>query len=160
VTDLCPPLQVKVLSRHLLRRTKQETIGHLMRGKADNVVFCKMSDVQTRVYRRLLQSPDFQLLISKDLPCTCGSHLTRVECCHRTAPDGVIWSYLHQEDPDGCDWCPYCIVLPCLTKLQQVGDDLLDQLALTQVCCNLSSFGAICSCPQHLQFCLQPNTAT
>ncbi|KAG0630503.1 hypothetical protein M758_1G182900 [Ceratodon purpureus] len=115
---------VKVLSRHLLRRTKQETIGHLMRGKVDNVVFCKMSDVQTRVYRRLLQSPDFQLLISKDLPCTCGSHLTRVECCHRTAPDGVIWSYLHQDNPDGCDWCPFCIVLPCLTKLQQVSNHL------------------------------------
>lgn len=111
---------MKVLSRHLLRRTKEGTIGHLMRGKADNVVFCKMSDVQTRVYRRLLRSPDFQLLISKDSPCSCGSHLTRVECCHRTAPDGVIWSYLHQDDPDGCDWCPFCIVLPCLTKLQQV----------------------------------------
>lgn len=35
---------VKVLSRHLLRRTKEGTIGHLMRGKADNVVFCKMSE--------------------------------------------------------------------------------------------------------------------
>lgn len=115
---------VKVLSRHLLRRTKQETIGHLMRGKVDNVVFCKMSDVQSRVYRRLLRSPDFQLLISKDLPCTCGSHLTRVECCHRTAPDGVIWSYLHRENPDGCEWCPFCIVLPCLTKLQQVSNHL------------------------------------
>lgn len=119
---------MKVLSHQLLRRTKQETIGHLMRGKVDNVVFCKMSDVQTRVYRRLLRSPDFQLLISKDLPCTCGSQLTRVECCHRTAPDGVIWPYLHQDDPGGCEWCPFCIVLPCLTKLQQVGDDLRDQL--------------------------------
>lgn len=121
VVNIAIFLQVKVLSRHLLRRTKQETIGHLMRGKADNVVFCKMSDVQIRVYRRLLQSPDFQLLISKDKPCSCGSHLTRVECCHRTAPDGVIWSYLHRENPDGCEWCPFCIVLPCLTKLQQVG---------------------------------------
>lgn len=137
---------MKVLSRHLLRRTKQETIGHLMRGKVDNVVFCKMSDVQTRVYRRLLRSPDFQLLISKDLPCTCGSHLTRVECCHRTAPDGVVWSYLHREDPDGCEWCPFCIVLPCLTKLQQVSDDLQDRLTsasclakLFNFCSNLSS---------------------
>lgn len=115
---------VKVLGRHLLRRTKQETIGHLMRGKADNVVFCKMSDLQIQAYRRLLRSPDFQLLISKDLPCTCGSHLTRVECCHRTAPDGVIWSYLHRENPDGCECCPLCIVLPCLIKLQQVSNHL------------------------------------
>lgn len=115
------PLQVKLISQHLLRRTKGETIGHLMLGKEDNVVFCKMSDVQHRVYRRLLQSPDFQLLVNKDLPCSCGSHLSRVECCHRIAPDGVIWSYLHSDNPDGCDHCPFCLVLPCLVKLQQVG---------------------------------------
>ena len=137
---------MKVFNCYLLRRTKQETIGHLMRGKADNVVFCKMSDVQTRVYRRLLRSPDFQLLISKGLPCTCGSHLTRVECCHRTAPDGVIWSYLHRKKPDGCDWCPYCIVLPCLTKLQQVSDDLEGQLTFESCLLqNSSRFSAISS---------------
>ncbi|CAM6068482.1 unnamed protein product [Sphagnum tenellum] len=115
---------VKLISQHLLRRTKGETIGHLMLGKEDNVVFCKMSDVQHRVYRRLLQSPDFQLLVNKDLPCSCGSHLSRVECCHRIAPDGVIWSYLHSDNPDGCDHCPFCLVLPCLVKLQQVSNHL------------------------------------
>ncbi|KAH9310964.1 hypothetical protein KI387_025999 [Taxus chinensis] len=115
---------LRVLQKYLLRRTKRETIGHLMRGKEDNVVFCAMSPLQRRVYKRLLGSPDFQSLISKDLPCSCGSHLTRVECCHMTVPDGIIWSYLHRNNPDGCDSCPFCLVLPCLVKLQQVSNHL------------------------------------
>ena len=50
---------LRVLQKYLLRRTKGETIGHLMRGKEDNVVFCAMSPLQRRVYKRLLESPDF-----------------------------------------------------------------------------------------------------
>ncbi|XP_031481063.1 switch 2 isoform X1 [Nymphaea colorata] len=113
-----------VLQKYLLRRTKQETIGHLMMGKEDNVVFCAMSELQKRVYRRMLDQPDVQALIQKDVPCSCGSPLTRAECCHRTAPKGIIWSYLHRDSPDGCDSCPFCLVLPCLIKLQQISNHL------------------------------------
>lgn len=109
-----------VLRKHMLRRTKEETIGHLMMGKEDNVVFCAMSELQKRVYRRMLQLPDIQCLINKDLPCSCGSPLKQVECCKRIVPDGIIWRYLHKDNPDGCDSCPFCLVLPCLAKLQQV----------------------------------------
>lgn len=111
---------VAVLRKYLLRRTKEETIGHLMMGKEDNVVFCTMSDLQKRAYRRLLQLPEIQCLINKDLPCSCGSPLTQVECCKRIVPDGIIWRYLHRDNLDGCDSCPFCLVLPCLVKLQQV----------------------------------------
>ncbi|XP_066368083.1 switch 2-like isoform X1 [Miscanthus floridulus] len=116
---------VSVLRKFLLRRTKEETIGHLMLGKEDNIVFCKMSDVQKRVYRRMLQQPDIQILINRDVPCSCGSPLPQVECCKRTEPDGVIWSYLHRDNPDeGCSICPFCLVLPCLVKLQQISNHL------------------------------------
>ncbi|KAG9439253.1 hypothetical protein H6P81_019418 [Aristolochia fimbriata] len=115
---------VSVLRIYLLRRTKEETIGHLMRGKEDNVVFCAMSELQKRVYRRTLELPEFQCLINKDLPCSCGSPLTQVECCKRIVPNGVIWTYLHRDNPDGCDSCPYCLVLPCLIKLQQISNHL------------------------------------
>lgn len=111
---------VSVLQKYMLRRTKDETIGHLMLGKEDNVVFCAMSELQKRVYQRTLQLPDIQCLINKDLPCSCGSPLKQVECCKRTVPDGVIWPYLHRDNPEGCDSCPFCLVLPCLVKLQQV----------------------------------------
>lgn len=111
---------VAVLRKYMLRRTKEETIGHLMLGKEDNVVFCAMSELQKRVYRRMLQIPEIQCLINKDLPCGCGSPLKQVECCKRIVPDGIIWSYLHRDNPEGCDSCPFCLVLPCLVKLQQV----------------------------------------
>ncbi|KAF4386473.1 hypothetical protein G4B88_006729, partial [Cannabis sativa] len=115
---------VTVLRKYLLRRTKEETIGHLMMGKEDNVVFCAMSELQKRAYRRMLQLPDFQCLINKDLPCSCGSPLTQAGCCKRIIPNGLIWPYLHKDNPDGCDSCPFCIVLPCLVKLQQVSNHL------------------------------------
>ncbi|GAB4824915.1 Swi5 complex subunit Swi2 [Ancistrocladus abbreviatus] len=115
---------VVVLQKYLLRRTKEETIGHLMLGKEDNVVFCAMNELQKRAYRRMLQQPEIQCLINKDLPCSCGSPLTQVECCRRTVPDGIIWNYLHRDSPDGCDSCPFCVVLPCLIKLQQISNHL------------------------------------
>lgn len=111
---------VGILRKYMLRRTKEETIGHLMLGKEDNVVFCAMSELQKRVYKRMLQLPDIQCLINKDLPCGCGSPLIQVQCCKRTVPDGIIWPFLHRDNPEGCDSCPFCIVLPCLIKLQQV----------------------------------------
>ncbi|XP_047334780.1 switch 2 [Impatiens glandulifera] len=113
-----------VLHKYVLRRTKEETIGHLMLGKEDNVVFCAMSEVQKRVYRRMLQLPEIQCLINKDKPCSCGSPLTQGQCCRRIVPDGVIWRYLHKDSSDGCDSCPSCLVLPCLVKLQQISNHL------------------------------------
>ncbi|KAL3697794.1 hypothetical protein R1sor_011870 [Riccia sorocarpa] len=114
-----------VLRKYFLRRTKQQTIAHLLNGKEDNVIFCSMTPLQKRAYRRILQSPDFQALIGKALPCTCGSPLKRGQCCYRIVPNGVIWPYLHKDSPeDGCDYCPNCLVLPCLTKLQQVSNHL------------------------------------
>ncbi|XP_019414033.1 PREDICTED: switch 2 [Lupinus angustifolius] len=115
---------VAVLRKYMLRRTKEETIGHLMMGKEDNIVFCAMSDVQKRVYTRMLQLPEIQCLINKDMDCSCGSPLKQVECCKRIVPDGIIWAYLHKDNPDGCDSCPFCLVLPCLVKLQQISNHL------------------------------------
>ncbi|KFK42719.1 snf2 super family [Arabis alpina] len=115
---------VNVLRKYMLRRTKEETIGHLMMGKEDNVVFCQMSELQKRVYQRMLQLPEIQCLVNKDKPCACGSPLKQSECCRRIVPDGPIWSYLHRENPDGCDSCPFCLVLPCLVKLQQISNHL------------------------------------
>ncbi|XP_010457390.1 PREDICTED: switch 2 [Camelina sativa] len=115
---------VSLLRKYLLRRTKDETIGHLMMGKEDNVVFCQMSQLQKRVYQRMLQLPEIQCLVNKDNPCACGSPLKQSECCRRIIPDGTMWSYLHRDNPDGCDSCPFCLVLPCLLKLQQISNHL------------------------------------
>ncbi|KAG0479370.1 hypothetical protein HPP92_010228 [Vanilla planifolia] len=115
---------VTVLQKYLLRRTKEAKIGHLMLGKQDNVFFCAMSDLQKRVYRRMLELPEIQCLVNMDLPCGCGSPLIQVECCNRIVPNSIIWSYLHKENPEGCDLCPLRLVLPCLIKLQQISNHL------------------------------------
>eukprot|EP00850_Spirogloea_muscicola_P018883 SM000178S03448 [mRNA] locus=s178:15812:21737:- [translate_table: standard] len=114
---------VSVLKRFMLRRTKDETIGHLMLGKEDNIVFCTMSPLQRQVYHRILGSPDMQLLIQKDEPCSCGSRLIRAECHHQVAEDGILWKHMHK-DGQACEQCPFCLILPCLTKLQQVSNHL------------------------------------
>lgn len=131
---------VSVLQKYLLRRTKEETIGHLMLGKEDNVVFCAMSALQKRVYQRILQLPDIQCLINKDNPCSCGSPLKQVECCKRIVPDGIIWPYLHRDNPDGCDSCPFCLVLPCLVKLQQVIFKIYWKLFLKQLVASMKEY--------------------
>eukprot|EP00897_Mesotaenium_endlicherianum_P002953 jgi/Mesen1/2686/ME000167S01842 len=117
---------VEVLARHMVRRTKGATMGHLLsHGKEDNVVFCAMAPLQKAVYRRVLRSPDFRLLALKDEPCSCGGPRVRSGCCHVADESGPIWAYLHA-DMGGrpCDRCPFCLVLPCLTKLQQVSNHL------------------------------------
>ncbi|KAL2937806.1 Switch 2 [Bienertia sinuspersici] len=111
---------VALLNSYLLRRTKEETIGNLMLGKEDNIVFCEMSELQKRAYKRMLQQPEIRCLMNKDHPCSCGSPLTQGECHNRVVPDGIIWNYLHKDSPDGCNWCPNCLILPCILKLQQV----------------------------------------
>ncbi|KAL2937790.1 Switch 2 [Bienertia sinuspersici] len=111
---------VALLNSYLLRRTKEETIGNLMLGKEDNIVFCEMSELQKRAYKRMLQQPEIRCLMNKDHPCSCGSPLTQGECHNRIVPDGIIWNYLHKDSPDGCNWCPNCLILPCILKLQQV----------------------------------------
>ncbi|KNA16495.1 hypothetical protein SOVF_088640 isoform A [Spinacia oleracea] len=115
---------VALLKSYLLRRTKDETIGNLMMGKEDNIVFCEMSALQKRAYKRMLQQPEIQCLMNKDLPCSCGSPLTQGECHNRIVSDGVIWRYLHKDSPDGCNWCPNCLILPCILKLQQISNHL------------------------------------
>ncbi|GAA0186532.1 damaged DNA-binding protein [Lithospermum erythrorhizon] len=35
-----------------------------------------------------------------------------------------MWPYFHKDNPEGCDSCPYCLVLPCLVKLQQISNHL------------------------------------
>ncbi|GMH36245.1 hypothetical protein BSKO_04113 [Bryopsis sp. KO-2023] len=88
---------VKALSKVLLRRTKV-VIQDQMPKKQDNVVFCELSLQQGKAYKRLLSSPDVQLLVNSDNPCRCGSGLTQAKCCQKHASredGGVLWPQFH-----------------------------------------------------------------
>lgn len=86
-----------VVDTYLLRRTKALIADQLPR-KRDYVVFCDLSDLQRRAYRRVLESPDGQLLVRCAEPCDCGSNRARCHCCHQHAPredGGVLWPQYH-----------------------------------------------------------------
>ncbi|CAI5463945.1 unnamed protein product [Closterium sp. Yama58-4] len=121
---------VRALARVLLRRHKDDLQGSLkLPGKRDMIVVCPMTQLQRRVYQRCLKLPDFQLLSRKDEPCSCGGPRKRSECHHKgddgekMGGGGVLWSSLH---PDGlcCPRCPFCVLFPCLSKLQQISNHL------------------------------------
>ncbi|KAJ3289583.1 hypothetical protein HDU79_003937 [Rhizoclosmatium sp. JEL0117] len=82
-----------VLQKFMLRRTKS-LIAHQMPKKEDKIVFCPMSETQTKVYSSLLKSDDFQLLIRKDERCDCrnaimDASLTRGKCCYSRNSENV-----------------------------------------------------------------------
>ncbi|CAI7901108.1 unnamed protein product, partial [Closterium sp. NIES-54] len=121
---------VRALARVLLRRHKDDLQGSLkLPGKRDMIVVCPMTSLQRRVYQRCLKLPDFQLLSRKDEQCSCGGPRKRSECHHKgdggeeMGGGGVLWSSLH---PDGlcCPRCPFCVLFPCLSKLQQISNHL------------------------------------
>ncbi|CAL8464574.1 g4109 [Coccomyxa elongata] len=139
----------KLLKQYMLRRTKESTIKDQLPKKMDNIVFCKLAPLQMRAYRRVLNTPDFQLLVRSEEKCDCGSGSIRAKCCYteaRPGEGGVLWPHFHlctcdnaydecsnpkgckRHRPNGCEFgrlrCPYCLVLPCLTILQKISNHL------------------------------------
>jgi SNF2 family DNA or RNA helicase len=79
------------LNRVMLRRLKEDTIANLLSAKKEFVVFCPLSELQIRCYKRVLNSPDYQLLLRKDEPCDCGrADQTRGKCCHGGGGGGLF----------------------------------------------------------------------
>ena len=64
-------LKEGVLVKHVLRRTKREVLRDMPK-KEEMIVFCEMTERQCDVYKRVLASPDCQLLLRKDELCPCG----------------------------------------------------------------------------------------
>ena len=79
----------KTLATLMLRR-KKEKIAHQLPKKKEMVVFCNLSELQIRTYKRILASPDFQLILRKDEPCDCGrAGMLRGKCCHGGGEEGA-----------------------------------------------------------------------
>ncbi|CAM9156448.1 unnamed protein product, partial [Laminaria digitata] len=119
----------------VLRRTKEEVLGDLLRGKTGTVVFCKLTPVQSEIYRTVLSLPEFKLLAAAADPCQCGRPNSRSgSCCgvwpsDDSSPDlvdprAVLWRKQHPtlETCGPKPACPYCCSFPALTKLQKVSN--------------------------------------
>ena len=123
-----------LLRKYVLTRKKRDVLRDALPSKVDNVVFCELAPLQLRVYRRLLDTPEFSLLARADESCDCGSGERRARCCHRLPPDGEpapLWECYHDVDlgereheEGGCKMCPYCLILPCMTILAKVSNHL------------------------------------
>ncbi|EJU00345.1 hypothetical protein DACRYDRAFT_23259 [Dacryopinax primogenitus] len=81
----------RLLPGMFLRRTKEIIKGQLPK-KTDNVVFCRLTERQTAVYKLFLQHPDVDIIIKHAEPCECGSKKSRGECHHKFLTTSDPWS--------------------------------------------------------------------
>ncbi|KAL3868004.1 hypothetical protein ACJMK2_040844 [Sinanodonta woodiana] len=82
-----------------IRRTKK-LIADQLPQKDDNVVFCKLSQIQTSIYKTILSHPDMQLVFHMDDPCDCNSGLSQNKCCHKKTLTGesiksLMFTFMH-----------------------------------------------------------------
>ncbi|GAA5906753.1 hypothetical protein JCM8208_006377 [Rhodotorula glutinis] len=83
-------LVTSLLPNFWIRRTKDDRNVQLqLPPKTDNVVLCPLTPLQQRVYRRLLQLEDVQIMLTADDPCPCGERdekglpYRRGSCCEQ-----------------------------------------------------------------------------
>lgn len=71
-----------------LYRTK-ESVQLQLPQKTDMIVLCPLTPLQKEVYRRMIASPDVELMLTIKEPCECGAtdenglNLSKGECCHQ-----------------------------------------------------------------------------
>ena len=111
----------RLIDAWMLQRFKTIIADQLPR-KDDNIVFCALAPKQREVYRRIVDSPDVQLLVRADDECWCGSGLPTKEC-HPFDPDGVLCRFKHP-DNEACPNCPNCIAFPAMNQLQKAANHL------------------------------------
>ena len=79
----------QLISTMMLQR-KKDIIAHQLPKKEEKVVFCRMSDLQQRVYQRVLSSIDFQTVLRRNEECDCDNSCgKRGECCYQTVPSPI-----------------------------------------------------------------------
>ncbi|GFN83057.1 DNA excision repair protein ercc-6-like 2, partial [Plakobranchus ocellatus] len=83
----------------LLRRTKK-LIANQMPNKEELVVMCRLTDLQTSVYKAILGHPDMHLVLQAEDPCDCKSGKQRASCCYKRRADGtkvwgLVFSFMH-----------------------------------------------------------------
>lgn len=103
---LCSKRLSEKIKKIVLRRDKT-LIKDSLPSKEDHVVFCTMTDNQMEIYKRVLDSPDYQLLRKIGQKCECGSDLLCIECCHKDQIDEKDLKKL---------------VLPAITRIRKIAN--------------------------------------
>jgi DNA excision repair protein ERCC-6-like 2 len=67
------------LSEFVLRRDKK-IIADKLPSKEDRIVFCPLTEMQMKVYKRILELPEIVALKQSARKCFCGSGRANGEC--------------------------------------------------------------------------------
>ncbi|XP_013393762.1 DNA excision repair protein ERCC-6-like 2 isoform X1 [Lingula anatina] len=94
----CKQKVAAIKNKYMLRRTKNLLLDQLP-SKEDLVVYCKLTDMQTDIYKAILNQPDVVYILTQGDPCECSSGRTRGHCCYEKIGDQDIRSltltYMH-----------------------------------------------------------------
>ena len=66
----------------MIRRMKS-LISEQLPKKDDNVVFCRLSQLQTSIYKTILDHPNMDLVLHMEDPCGCDSGIPQSKCCKK-----------------------------------------------------------------------------
>lgn len=117
---------------YYLRREKAINPQFQKVKKCDQVVFCDLTPLQMRAYKRILAMPEFDLLRRGEEICDCKRHSRRKRkiCCYQTpmsigvsSDDAVIWSRFHPKG-EACRYCPDCMGLVCVAQLLKLANHM------------------------------------
>ncbi|KAH3696910.1 hypothetical protein DPMN_084393, partial [Dreissena polymorpha] len=72
----------------MIRRLKT-LISDQLPKKDDSVVFCRLSQLQTSIYKTILSHPHMASVLHSEDPCVCDSGQPQGMCCNKTAADGI-----------------------------------------------------------------------
>ncbi|KAL4236647.1 DNA excision repair protein ERCC-6-like 2 [Mactra antiquata] len=83
----------------MIRRVKS-LISDQLPKKDDNVVFCRLSQLQISMYKTILDQPGMDLVLHMDDPCHCDSGEPQSKCCKKKSPDGqsiksLMFTFMH-----------------------------------------------------------------
>jgi SNF2 family DNA or RNA helicase len=110
-SDRLKELRGNVLEKVFLQRKK--TILNSLKGKSDLIVMCDVTPIQARVYKEILQLPEYEILLSDD-----HTRLPYLENTTDIDPRAVIWKKISGNASS--QKSVTCCILPCIMKLLQI----------------------------------------
>ncbi|CAM9726001.1 unnamed protein product, partial [Ectocarpus fasciculatus] len=142
----------KLVTKYMLQRFKEVELSDELKSKEDIVVFCSLSDIQSRIYEHLLSLHDFDNCRFHHAECPCGSALERkgdqLHCVTNSSSEDKLLC----EEYEDCPSCPHCISLPCIMTLMKVASHPL----LFQVDASCSDKSKNEDKMNFLRYCLTP----
>lgn len=113
-----------------LERKKEVVLKDTLTVKREKVVFCELSEIQKKIYRRILTLPDFQLLRFANAPCECGvnsSYFRGYKKC-RSHMEQLNYQRRHKDDLVPKKKC--CFKYPWNPNRSEPGEERIDPDAI------------------------------